>query len=126
MAKEYMLYIWNSGDAKACLSAEEHSRFIHDCEIYIGRLKSAGKLIAAQPLIRKGSVISKADGSWTKTSVDLCNEIQVGYYHIVADSDEEAMEIAKMNPEFDYVPSASVEIRPVKTREEETNFVYPK
>jgi hypothetical protein len=33
--------------------------------------------------------------------------------------------IAKENPEFAYVPSATIEIRPIKTKEEETAFVYP-
>jgi len=34
--------------------------------------------------------------------------------------------MAKENPEFEYVPSASIEIRPVKTKEDQTKFVYPK
>jgi hypothetical protein len=38
----------------------------------------------------------------------------------------EATEMAKENPEFEYVPSASIEIRPVKTKEDQTKFVYPK
>lgn len=121
-----MLYIRNSGDAKASLSNVEHSSFIHACEIYVGQLKSAGKLIAAQPLLRKGTIITKIENTWKQISIDQGNEIQVGYYHIIAESDDEALEIARMNPEFDFVPSASVEIRPVKTKEEETNFVYPK
>jgi hypothetical protein len=32
----------------------------------------------------------------------------------------------KQNPEFAFVPTASIEIRPVKTKEAQTNFVYPK
>jgi len=39
---------------------------------------------------------------------------------------EEAIKIAKQNPEFEYVPSAKVEIHQIKTEEEETQFVYPK
>lgn len=126
MAQEYMLYIRNSGDAKASMSSVEHSSFIHACEVYIGQLKSAGKLIAAQPLLRKGTIITKIEDSWNLISIGPDSEIQVGYYHIISDSDDEAVEIARMNPEFDFVPSASVEIRPVKTIEEETNYVYPK
>jgi len=37
----------------------------------------------------------------------------------------EAIEIAKENPEFEYVPSASIEVRPIKMKEEQANFVYP-
>jgi hypothetical protein len=33
MRKEFMLYIRNSGDAKAALSADEHLAFIKKCEV---------------------------------------------------------------------------------------------
>ena len=126
MANEFMLYIRNAGDAKASLSAEEHLRFIKQCEVYIEDLKSRGKLIAAQPIQREGCIISRYDNAWNTVFIDPAKEIQVGYYHILADSFEEAVELAKLNPEFAFVPSASIEVRPVKTKEVETNFVYPK
>ncbi|MBO9204294.1 MULTISPECIES: YciI family protein [Niastella] len=126
MATEFMLYIRNAGDAKANLSANEHLTFIKQCEVYIELLKTSRKLIAAQPLLREGCVISKADNTWNTTIIDPTKEIQVGYYHIQADSVEEAIAIAKQNPEFAFVPTASIEIRPVKTKEAQTNFVYPK
>jgi hypothetical protein len=52
-------------------------------------------------------------------------EVQVGYYHVRAINISEAIAIAKENPEFAYVASASIEIRPVKLKEEATNFIYP-
>lgn len=121
-----MFYIKNAGDAKAALSAEEHLAFVKQCEVYIGQLKSKGQLIAAQPIVRDGVKLKKDDGDWVVTLVDPLQEVQVGYYHIRAADMNEAMEIAKQNPEFAYVPSASIEIRPIKTKEEQTNFVYPK
>jgi len=124
--KEYMFYIRNAGDAKAALSSEEHLAFVKKCEVYIGQLKAEGKLIAAQPMVREGFVISKSSGSWSKVAVDPGKEVQVGYYHIRANDMEDAITIAKANPEFEYVPSASIEVRPIKTKEEKTNFVYPK
>ena len=126
MPGEYMLYIRNAGDAKASLSAGEHLKFIKQCEVYIEHLKSKGKLIAAQPIVRQGCIISRADNAWKTTPIDPLKEIQVGYYHILADSFDEAIEIAKQNPEFAFVPSASIEVRPIKTKEVQTNFVYPK
>ena len=126
MKNEFMLYIRNAGDAKAALTAEEHLAFIKQCEVYINRLKSADKLIAAQPIVRKGFIISKGEDGWSKTAVDATKEVQVGYYHIKANDIEEAIAIAKDNPEFAFVPSATIEVRPIKTKEEETNFVYPK
>jgi hypothetical protein len=124
--KEYMFYIRNAGDAKAALSSEEHLAFIKKCEVYIGLLKAEGKLIAAQPMVREGFVISKSSGSWSEVAVDPGKEVQVGYYHIRANDMDDAIAIAKANPEFEYVPSASIEVRPIKTKEGKTNFVYPK
>ena len=126
MKNEYMLYIRNAGDAKAALTATEHLAFIKQCEVYINRLKTVGVLIAAQPIDRKGFIISKDLTGWIKIALDPTKEVQVGYYHIKANDIEEAIAIAKDNPEFAFVPSATIEVRPIKTKEEETNFVYPK
>ena len=121
-----MLYIRNAGDAKAALTADEHLAFIKKCEVYIGKLKAADNLIAAQPIVREGFIISKTENGWNKTAIDPTKEVQVGYYHIKANDIEEAITIAKENPEFEYVASATVEVRPIKMKEEQTNFVYPK
>jgi hypothetical protein len=126
MPKEYMFYIRNAGDAKAALSNEEHLAFIKKCEVYIGKLKKKGKLIAAQPLLREGIRISKSNKIWNLQPIDPTKEVQVGYYHMMANDMAEATEMAKENPEFEYVPSASIEIRPIKTKEDQTKFVYPK
>jgi len=123
--KEFMFYIRNAGDAKAALSPADHLAFVKECEQYISTLTLAGKLIAAQPIMREGVRLSKAGEEWMMVNLDLSKEVQVGYYHILASSLEEAVEIAKANPEFAYVPSASIEIHQVKTKEEKTNFVYP-
>jgi len=124
--KEFMFYIRNKKDAKNSLSADEHLAFIKQCEVYIGVLKSKNMLIAAQPLVREGVVISKSNNDWTERDISGDAEVQVGYYHILANDINEAISIAKDNPEFVYVPSASIEVRPIKTKEKETGFVYPK
>ena len=121
-----MVYIRNAGDAKSALSAEEHLVFIKKCEVYIGKLKANDNLIAAQPIMREGFVISKKENDWNKTAIDATKEVQVGYYHIKANDIAEAIKIAKENPEFEYVASATIEVRPIKMKEEQTNFVYPK
>jgi len=125
MKQEFMLYIRNAGDAKAALSADEHLAFIKQCETYIGQLKSNNNLIAAQPIVRQGFVIEKSDNGWTETPIDPTKEVQVGYYHIVASDIDEAIAIAKKNPEFAFVPSATIEVRPIKMKEEQTRFIYP-
>jgi hypothetical protein len=124
--KEFMLYIRNEKDAKQTLSADEHLSFIKQCEIYISILKKESKLIAAQPLVREGVVISKSNNEWIEKNISSDEEVQVGYYHIFAKDIDEAINIAKENPEFEFVPSASIEVRLIKTKESETGFVYPK
>lgn len=124
--KEYMLLIRNEGDAKAALSPERHLQFIKQCEVYINGLKKESKLIAAQPLLREGVIISGIEEGWKEIPLSPDKEVQVGYYHILAKDMHEAIAIAKDNPEFEYVPSATIEVRPIKMKEEKTNFVYPK
>jgi hypothetical protein len=124
--KEFMFYIRNAKDAKEALTADEHLAFIKKCEVYIGKLKSENRLIAAQPLIREGVLIHKNNGDWTQKNISVDRDVQVGYYHIKANDMEDAIKIAKDNPEFEYVPSATIEVRPIKTKENETGFVYPK
>ena len=123
--KEYMLYIRNEKDAKLTLTDEQHKAFIKKCETYIGVLKSSNKLIAAQPIVREGVVLKKTDNGWTEKDIVNDLEIQVGYYHILAVDLDDAIRMAKDNPEFEYVPSATIEVRPIKTKEIETGFVYP-
>jgi hypothetical protein len=126
MKKEFMLYIRNAGDAKAALTTDEHLAFIRQCEVYIGRLRAEGRLIAAQPVVREGFIVSKTEKGWAEIPIDPAKEVQVGYYHITATDMDEAIAMAKDNPEFEFVPSATIEVRPVKMKEEQTNFVYPK
>jgi hypothetical protein len=124
--KEFMFYIRNEKDAKLSLSAEEHLAFIKQCEVYIGKIKAAGKLIAAQPIVREGVVLKKEGDAWQSRDITTDKETQVGYYHILAHDLDDAIAIAKENPEFAYVPSATIEVRPIKTKETETGFVYPR
>ena len=123
--KEFMLYIRNEKDAKNSLTEDQHFAFIKECENYIGILKRENKLIAAQPIVREGVVLKKTDNGWSEKDIVNDKETQVGYYHILANDLNEAIKIAKDNPEFEYVPSATIEVRPVKTKETETGFVYP-
>jgi hypothetical protein len=123
--KEFMFYIRNSRDAKKNMTAEKRLEFVKKCEIYIENLKSRNKLVAAQPLISDAIVVSKTGNNWNERVIDPDNEVDVGYYHIRASDFQEAVRIAKENPEFEYVPSASIEVRTVKTSEAETGYTYP-
>jgi hypothetical protein len=124
--KEFMLRILNKSDHQLAWTLERHQQFLKRCEKYIGELKKKGQLISAQPLVREGKMISGVAGSWKETPLRETGEVQVGYYQIFANDLDEAVEIAKQNPEFEYSTTARIEVRPIKTEEKTTGFVYPK
>jgi hypothetical protein len=124
--KEFMFLIRNTGDSKDSMSPEILQEFLEKCEVYINKLKEDGKLIAAQPIEREGIFINGFVGEFRDVPINIKKPLWVGYYHILAADLEEAIVIAKQNPEFEYSKTASIEVRPVKVKEESTGFVYPK
>ena len=122
--KEFMLRVLNKIDHQSAWPEEKHKLFLKACEKYIGDLKQNGNLISAQPLNREGHIISRSAGNWKVAPFNETQEVQVGYYHILAKDMTEAIELAKQNPEFEFSSTARVEVRPLKTKEV-TGFVYP-
>lgn len=122
---EFMLLIRNVGDAKAALAPDQHQRFLKACESYIERLRKAGQLKSAQPLVRDGMMISGTTGAFHEGPWAESPEIIVGYYHVLARDLDEAIAIAKDNPEFAFTDKAKIEVRPIKTKEATTSFTYP-
>ncbi len=123
--KEFMLLIRNETGHQASWTNEQHQSFLKSCEAYIEDLKKRGQLKAAQPLVREGVLLSGSTGNWTEVPFNQTKEVQVGYYHILAPDIREAVDIAKGNPEFAFSSTAKIEVRPIKTKEESTAFVYP-
>lgn len=120
-----MLLIRNQIDHQSSWSAERHRQFLQACQTYIGRIKKEGKLISAQPLVREGRMISGTAGKFSEQNFTQNNEVIAGYYHIIANDIEDAISIAKQNPEFEFSTTAKIEVRPIKMNEEKTGFVYP-
>jgi hypothetical protein len=123
--KEFMLLIRNLGDGKAALSPEQQQQFLRACQDYIEDLKKHGQLKSAQPLVREGKMISGTVDCFSEGPYTESAEIIVGYYHVLASDLEEAIAIAKRNPEFAFVKGAKIEVRPVKMVEQSTNYSYP-
>ncbi len=121
-----MLLIRNHADHQTSWSAEKHQKFLNACEVYIGDLKKNGNLLNAQPMVREGTMIAGTKDAWNEKHYQKGKEIIVVYYHVLAKDLEEAVAIAKRNPEFDFSTTARVEVRPIKMKEETTGFVYPK
>jgi hypothetical protein len=122
---EYMLLVRNQQDHSDAWPPERHREFLEACEIYIGDLRRGDNLVAAQPLVRDGVILTNEGGDWKEAPLEHKPDIQVGYYHIRAESLEDAIACAKRNPEFAFSPTARVEVRPLKASEPETGFDYP-
>lgn len=122
--KEFMLLIRNEGGSKDAMSPAEMQKFLNACEVYIEDLKKKGNLKSAQPLVREGEIISGAHGAFKSVPLDLKREVIVGYYHVLAKDLDEAITIAKRNPEFDFTPNARVEVRPIKMMEESGSIKF--
>jgi hypothetical protein len=123
---EFMLLVRNVADHQTSWTPDRHLAFVKQCETYIGDLESRKKLIAAQPLVKEGRRVARPSGQWTEIPLDPGGLIQVGYYHIAAADIDEAIAIAKGNPEFEFSTTAEVEVRMIKGLELETGFVYPR
>lgn len=124
--KEFMLLIRNQIDHQATWSPEQHQEFLKKCENYINNLTKEGKLKSAQPLTREGQIISGSKENWNAVPFNESKEVIVGYYHVLAQDLDDAIAIAKRNPEFEYGATARIEVRPIKMKEDTTGFVYPK
>jgi hypothetical protein len=123
--KEFMLLIRNRMDHLSHLSPEENQKFLSACMDYINNLMKEGKLKSAQPLVKEGKIISGSKQTWKDGPFNETKEVIIGYYHILANDMDEAIQIAKGNPEFAYTDTARIEVRPIKMKEESTGFVYP-
>ena len=124
--KEFLFIIRNESDNFSKLLPDQQKEFLNKCIVYIENLMGEKKLIEAQPLEREGVIISGTKGKWNEKPFNETKEVQVGYYHIFAKDMEEAIAIAKENPEFEYGTTARIEVRPIKVKEESTDYVYPK
>jgi hypothetical protein len=123
--KEFMFLIRKKNNSESTLPPEKLNQFLKSCETYIGNLKEQGKLLSAKPIVWSGKIISGKGEKWNETAYDESGEVIGGYYHILAKDIDEAIEIAKANPEFSYNENTRIEVRPVKMKEEKTGFVYP-
>ena len=122
-----MLLIHNEIDKEHGMSPELNLEFLNAVSSYIEGLMKNGNLIGAQPLMNEGVMISGKPGAFKDGPFIETKEIMVGYYHILANDLNEAIAIAKGNPEFAYKSRVNprIEVRPIMAIQQETQFKYP-
>jgi hypothetical protein len=125
--KQFMLLIHNEIDKDHGMSPEKYTEFLNACRTYIEGLMKNGNLLSAQPLLREGTMVSGRPGAFKDGPFVESKEVIVGYYHILANDLDEAIAIAKQNPELAYkhTVNARIQVRPIKGVEEKTNYNYP-
>ena len=114
--KEFMLFVKTKGDHLEGLSPEQQQAHVQKIGHYIEGLMQAGKLKGAQPLDMDGAIIHGTKGGFKDGPFNESKEVIVGYFHILANNLQEAIEIAKANPIFEEV-EGTVEVRPIKEME---------
>lgn len=111
----YLLLVNIDHDLLATLPQEEYDRLMHGCIVKADELRRAGCLIESQQLelpatartvrMREGRT-TITDGPFTETK-----EILAGFNLIEADSEEQALSIARG---FPWICYGSIEVRPVR------------
>jgi hypothetical protein len=103
--QDFLLLIRTKGDVWTDLSPTQLQDHISKGTAYIGNLIKEGKLKSAAPLdsgskiTTDGKAVIK-DGPFNETK-----EVIAGYFHILAENMDEAIEIAKANPIFSDIPT---------------------
>ena len=113
---EFMVFIRNEGNPVIDLSPEQQQKHVERVGAYIKRLVNEGKMKSAQPLKMEGVIISRQGGNFIDGPFNETKEVISGYYHILAENLNEAIEIARADPRFDD-GDWRLEIRPVMSVE---------
>ena len=111
---QFMLLIRTQGDHLLELSEEDQKIHLEKVKVYIEDLMRQGKLNGAQPLEMESVIISGTKGKLKDGPFNESKEVIAGYFLIVAESMEEAIEIGKRNPIFESFKKARIEVRQVK------------
>jgi hypothetical protein len=114
--KEYLLLIRNKGDHWGALSPQQQQKHIQKASNYIGKLTQEGRIKNAQPLTMNGLMLESKNGVFKDGPFIESKEVIGGFFHILANDLNEALEIAKANPIFEET-NARIEIREIMRAE---------
>lgn len=107
-----MLLISGEGNPMANTSKEQMQKHVEKVGAYIQDLVKKGKMKSAEPLEFNGVKISGSKGNFIDGPFNESKEVISGYYLILANDLNEAIEIAKQDPRFDD-GVWKIEVRPI-------------
>lgn len=99
--KEFLLFIRTEGNPIAELSPQQQQEHVEKVGKYIQDMIAKGIMKDAQPLEMEGITLSYKNGKFTDGPFNESKEVIAGYYHLVAEDLEAAIEIAKADPRFE-------------------------
>jgi hypothetical protein len=111
--KDFLLLIRTEGDVWTSLSPKQLQEHIDHGTAYIGNLMKEGKLKSAAPLDKGSRIVTSTNGIIKDGPFNESKEVIAGYFHIVANDVQEAVEIAKANPIFKDIPT-KIEVHVMK------------
>jgi len=110
--KDFLLLIRTEGNVWSDLSPENLQEHIQKGTAYIGNLIKEGNLKSAQPLDKGSRIVTESNGVIKDGPFNESKEVIAGYFHIIANDIDEAVEIAKANPIFKDIPT-KIEVHPM-------------
>jgi len=110
--KDFLLLIRTEGNVWSDLSPENLQEHIQKGTAYITHLIKEGKLKSAQPLDKGGRIVTESNGVIKDGPFNESKEVIAGYFHIIANDIDEAVEIAKANSIFKDIPT-KIEVHPM-------------
>jgi len=111
--KDFLLLIRTEGDVWTSLSPKQLQEHIDHGTAYIGNLMKEGKLKSAAPLDKGSRIVTSTNGIIKDGPFNESKEVIAGYFHIVANDVQEAVQIAKANPIFKDIPT-KIEVHVMK------------
>ena len=112
--KQFMLLIRTEGDHFLEISEEDQKRHLEKVTVYIEDLMKQGKLKSAQPLEMESVIISGTKGKLKDGPFNESKEVIAGYFLLLAENMQEAIEIGRRNPIFESSKTARIEVRPIR------------
>ena len=106
------LYLFRGGDEEfGTYSPEERQAHMQKWGVYMGGLKEKGQLVDGLPLSAEGKVVENEGAVITNGPFAEGAEMVGGYLIVSAGSLDEAVEISKECPIFEY--NGSIEVREI-------------
>ncbi|WP_103070342.1 YciI family protein [Aquimarina sediminis] len=113
--KEFMFIIRGGEDKYSNTSPEEMQKHMQHWQEWMGGLAQAEQLVGGQPLMTEARTLTERGEKITDRPLAEGKELVGGYLIIKADSLDQAAQVAKGCPSFEY--DCSVEVREINLME---------